>query len=52
MQQFEHAAARRFDAVVAVSERDGTHFRDVRGHDRVFVIPTGVDLDYFSFSET
>jgi glycosyltransferase involved in cell wall biosynthesis len=51
MQQFEDAAARRFDAVVAVSERDGTHFRAVRGHDRVVVIPTGVDLDYFSFSE-
>jgi polysaccharide biosynthesis protein PslH len=51
MQQFEDAAARRFDAVVAVSERDGNHFRAVLGHDRVVVIPTGVDLDYFSFAE-
>lgn len=51
MRRFEHAAARRVDAVVAVSERDGKHFEHVRGQGRVFVIPTGVDLDYFSFYE-
>ena len=49
MRRFEHAAARRADAVVAVSERDGKHFEKVCGPDRVFVIPTGVDLEYFSF---
>jgi len=52
MQRFEDDAARRFDAVVAVSERDGRHFGEVCGKDRVFVIPTGVDLDYFPFRQT
>ena len=47
MQRFEEAAARRFDAVVAVSERDASHFRAICGQDRVLVIPTGVDLGYF-----
>lgn len=51
MRRFEHAAAGRVDAVVAVSERDGRHFEKVCGKDRVFVIPTGVDLDYFSFHQ-
>src|SRR5262245_11849745 len=52
MQRFEHAAARRFDALVAVSERDGRHFSGVCGPERVFVIPTGVDLDYFPFQHS
>ena len=51
MRRFEDAAVGRFDAIVAVSERDAKHFRRVRGADRVFVIPTGVDLDYFQYHE-
>jgi glycosyltransferase involved in cell wall biosynthesis len=34
-----------------VSERDGRHFEDVCGKDRITVIPTGVDLDYFAFDD-
>jgi glycosyltransferase involved in cell wall biosynthesis len=49
MQRLEYAASRRFDAVVAVSEHDAESFRAVRGQDRVIVIPTGVDLDYFQY---
>jgi len=49
MKRFENSAARRFDGVVAVSERDARYFGALCGNDRVHVIPTGVDLDYFSF---
>ena len=49
MTRLEDDAARRFNAIVAVSERDARYFRGVCGHDRVFAIPTGVDLDYFRY---
>jgi glycosyltransferase involved in cell wall biosynthesis len=51
MQRFEHAVARAADTVVAVSERDGKHFAPICGSDRIVVIPTGVDLSYFSFDD-
>jgi glycosyltransferase involved in cell wall biosynthesis len=51
MQRFEHAAARAVDSLVAVSERDGGHFERICGGERVTVIPTGVDLDYFTFDD-
>jgi glycosyltransferase involved in cell wall biosynthesis len=49
MQLFEEEAARRFDGVVAVSERDAAYFSGIVGEERVFAIPTGVDLDYFTY---
>ena len=52
MARYERGRLRRFDAVVAVAERDREHFRRAYGADNVSVIPTGVDLDYFSYSAT
>jgi glycosyltransferase involved in cell wall biosynthesis len=49
MQRFEDRAARCFDGVVTVSERDARHFGVLCGQERVHAIPTGVDLDYFTF---
>ncbi|MCK6430762.1 MAG: glycosyltransferase [Burkholderiaceae bacterium] len=51
MRRFEHAAARAVDSLVAVSERDGSHFEQICGSERVTVIPTGVDLEYFTFDD-
>ncbi len=50
MERFERETLRRFDAVVAVSSQDADFFREKLGVTRVGVIPTGVDLDYFSWS--
>ena len=50
MRRFEGAALRRFDAVIAVSERDA------RALERQFALPlvdaidTGVDLDFYNFT--
>lgn len=49
MLAYESASLRRFDAVVAVSERDAKYFRDQYGLTRVSTIPTGVDLDFFAW---
>jgi glycosyltransferase involved in cell wall biosynthesis len=49
MQRFERDAMRRFDAVVAVSERDAEFFRDALGIANVRAIPTAVDVDFYSF---
>jgi polysaccharide biosynthesis protein PslH len=49
MQRFEADTLSRFDAVVAVSERDAQHFREHCGVQRAEVIPTGVDLDFFNW---
>jgi polysaccharide biosynthesis protein PslH len=49
MGAFEDAAARRYDGLVAVSERDADYFRTLSRASRVFTIPTGVDLDYFAY---
>lgn len=49
MQRFEHEQLRRFTSVVAVSERDADFFRERYGLRSVFTIPTGVDLDFFSW---
>jgi glycosyltransferase involved in cell wall biosynthesis len=48
MRAFEAATLKAFDSVVAVSERDRDAFRRDYGV-LASVIPTGVDLDYFSF---
>jgi glycosyltransferase involved in cell wall biosynthesis len=50
MERHERESLRRFDAVVAVSERDASHFRTHHGLASVGTIPTGVDLDFFSWS--
>jgi glycosyltransferase involved in cell wall biosynthesis len=51
MKQYENSALRRFDAVVAVSERDRQSFRDDYGVNHTYVIPTGVDIEYFQGRE-
>ena len=51
MVRFEQEALQRFDRVVAVSERDQQHFQRDYGLERVVSIPTGVDLDFFSYAE-
>jgi polysaccharide biosynthesis protein PslH len=50
MRAFERSALHRFDVVVAVSERDAGKFRSDHGLAQAFVIPTGVDLDFFAFA--
>jgi glycosyltransferase involved in cell wall biosynthesis len=49
MLRYERDALRRFDAVIAVSERDAKAFGTEYGIQRARAIPTGVDLDFFSF---
>lgn len=50
MLAFEGEVLRRFDVVVAVSERDERVFRADFGAVNVRTIPTGVDVDYFDYS--
>ena len=50
MQRFERDALRSFTSVIAVSERDAAFFRQHYGLDGVVDIPTGVDLDFFSWT--
>ena len=52
MKRFEDHAARRFDGVIAVSERDASHFQTICGAERVHAIPTGIDLDYFVYCQS
>lgn len=51
MLRFEARALRRFRRVVAVSERDAEVFRAGYGLPIAETIPTGVDLDFFAWSE-
>ena len=50
MERFERDALRRFDTIVAVSERDAALFRESFGLTRAEVIPTGVDVEFFSYA--
>lgn len=52
MRRFERDTLRRFDRVVAVSARDADRFRKNYGVERVDIIPTGVNLDYFHYTPT
>ena len=52
MTDFERQTLGRFDAVIAVSDRDGDVFREQYGCGRVRNIPTGVDLDRFTYRPT
>ena len=49
MVRFERDALRRYDGVVAVSERDARHFRDAYRVTQAHAIPTGVDLGHFTW---
>jgi polysaccharide biosynthesis protein PslH len=49
MLRFERDALRSFDAVIAVSERDAAFFARDYGVAAPQTIPTGVDLDFFSW---
>lgn len=51
MLRYERDALRRFDSVIAVSERDAAVFTKEYGITHSCPIPTGVDLDFFSFAE-
>ena len=48
MQRFERETLGKFDAVIAVSDRDRMQLQEAYGVDAA-VIPTGVDLDFFGF---
>ena len=50
MQRFEGRALRQYDKVIAVSERDARHFGSAYGVQDAEAIPTGVDLDFFSWT--
>jgi polysaccharide biosynthesis protein PslH len=50
MRRFEAETLRRFDTVIAVSARDGEGLRKQYGLDRIELIDTGVDLDFYPFS--
>lgn len=50
LRHFEGQALRQYDRVVAVSERDAEHFRAAYGVQHAEAIPTGVDLDFFSWA--
>ena len=49
MHDYEERTLRRFDVVVAVADRDKEQFVGDYGIHEPFVIPTGVDLDFFTF---
>jgi polysaccharide biosynthesis protein PslH len=49
MDRYERQVLSRFTSVVAVSERDAAFFRERYGVAAPRTIPTGVDLDYFSW---
>lgn len=49
MRKFEAAALKKFDVVVAVSQRDSDKFTREHGAPASFVIPTGVDLEFFGY---
>ncbi len=49
MERYERELLPRFTSVVAVADRDKEYFERVYRVDNVSTIPTGVDLDYFSY---
>ena len=52
MQKFERAACRRVDSVIAVSEADAQMMERDYGLEKVYDIPTGVDIDFFKPTST
>jgi glycosyltransferase involved in cell wall biosynthesis len=49
MERYEGDTLARFNRVIAVSDRDARQFRERYGARSVESIPTGVDLEYFTF---
>jgi glycosyltransferase involved in cell wall biosynthesis len=49
MERYERSLLRSYTAVIAVAERDGKFFESEYGLTNVTVIPTGVDLEYFTY---
>ena len=49
MRRFEGETLRRFDTVIAVSDRDAQALRDAYALQRVKPVETGVDVDYYAF---
>jgi len=49
MERYERELLPRFTAVVAVADRDREYFQRVYGVGNVSMIPTGVDLGYFTY---
>ena len=47
MERFEDRILKQFKGVIAVSNRDASHFRSRYGVENISVIPTGVDLNFF-----
>lgn len=50
MLAFEKRSLQIFDVVVAVSDRDGEQCEQDYAIEKPYVIPTGVDLDFFAYS--
>lgn len=50
MQRFERQALAQYTAVIAVSERDAAYFSQQYGIVNSYPIPTGVDLNFFSWA--
>ncbi|CAN7662203.1 glycosyltransferase family 4 protein [Pseudoduganella sp. LjRoot289] len=51
MERYEGNVLRGFDSVIAVSERDARFFTEAYQVASSHAIPTGVDLDFFSYQE-
>src|SRR5712691_3744024 len=51
MERYERELLPKFTSVVAVADRDREYFQRVYGVGNVSTIPTGVDLDYFTFGK-
>ena len=47
MRRFEGSMCRNFDSVIAVSREDSEMMEQEYGVDKVFDVPTGVDIDFF-----
>ena len=52
MLRFEKETCRRFDCVIAVSEKDRDQMKREYGAEAVFAVPTGVDTEFFRPSGT
>lgn len=50
MREFEKQTLRKFDVVVAVADRDSEQFMRDYAIEQPFVIPTGVDLEFFAYN--
>jgi len=49
VRRLERKMLDKFDSFTVVSKRDKKVFEGYSGYDRIFAIPNGVDIDYFSY---